>query len=71
MAALGEVNLLVVLARPNRVPHAPAGRWFARRAPLGSAARSLVAKGFVRISAEIRAMAAILLSCCTSAIAFR
>jgi len=33
MAALSDVNLLVALTWPNRAPHVPARRWFARRAP--------------------------------------
>jgi hypothetical protein len=58
MVALLDVNVLVALAWPNHVHHVPARRWFARRAPRGWATCSIVELGFVRVSANAKAIPA-------------
>jgi len=48
--ALLDVNVLVAVAWPNHVHHAPARRWFAGEAAGGWASCAITQLGFVRVS---------------------
>jgi toxin-antitoxin system PIN domain toxin len=58
MVTLLDINVIVALAWPNHVHHAPAHRWFARYARHGWATSSIVELGFVRVSSNARAIPA-------------
>lgn len=51
-ADLLDVNLLVSLAWPNHVHHAPARRWFDRQGRSGWATTPATESGFVRVSSN-------------------
>ena len=50
VTALLDVNVLIALAWPNHVHHAPARSWFNARRKSGWATCSLTEAGFVRVS---------------------
>jgi len=52
MIGLLDVNVLVALAWPNHIHHAPALAWFRRHAPGGWATCSITETGFVRVSSN-------------------
>jgi toxin-antitoxin system PIN domain toxin len=54
-ACLLDVNVLVALAWPNHVHHAPAKEWFAAHHAAGWATCSVTESGFVRVSSNSRA----------------
>lgn len=56
MRALPDVNVLVALAWPNHVHHAAARAWFAAESPHGWATTPMTETGFVRVSANPRAV---------------
>ncbi len=56
MAALLDVNVLIALAWPNHVHHAPAHAWFARRSTDGWATCAITETGFIRVSSNQRAI---------------
>lgn len=56
MTDLPDVNVLVALAWPNHVHHAPARAWLAAAAERGWATTPLTETGFVRVSANPRAV---------------
>jgi len=55
-AALLDVNVLVALAWPNHVGHAAAQLWFAEESGRGWATTPFTEAGFVRVSANRRAL---------------
>ena len=55
-AALLDVNVLVALAWPNHVGHAAAQVWFAEESGRGWATTPFTEAGFVRVSANRRAL---------------
>ncbi|MDQ3660528.1 MAG: PIN domain-containing protein [Actinomycetota bacterium] len=56
MIALLDVNILVALAWPNHVHHAPARRWFQQESKRGWATCPLTETAFVRVSSNARAV---------------
>lgn len=55
--ALLDVNVLIALAWPNHVHHAPARQWFARHHRDGWATTPVSESGFVRVSSNRAAIA--------------
>lgn len=51
-----DVNVLVALAWPNHIHHAPAHAWFGRVRDAGWATTPLTQSGFVRVSSNTRAI---------------
>lgn len=51
-----DVNVLIALAWPNHVHHAPAHHWFASESQSGWATCPITECGFVRISANAKAI---------------
>lgn len=56
MVALLDVNVLIALAWPNHVHHVAARRWFTAHPALGWATCPVTQSGFVRVSANPRAV---------------
>ena len=54
MIALLDVNVLVALAWPNHIYHAPARKWFRGQREMGWATCPTTENGFIRVSSNVR-----------------